>query len=75
METDSVNLPASKDLIEWVLGLLPENTGNSIKIGVEMQVRHEIREITKQSIDKFCEENNLCPLCITGGWNCPFDHK
>lgn len=26
-------------------------------------------------IEEFCKENDLCPICITGGWNCGSDHK
>ena len=28
-----------------------------------------------KSVNQFCEENDICPICIVGSWNCRSDHK
>ncbi len=48
------------------------------RIGVQLTVRIDssmYQKVKEQVIDDFCEQHNLCPDCITGGWGCTSDHK
>lgn len=46
-----------------------------LKNGIAAKVRKEASEKYIQWKDDFCKRHNICPVCITGGYDCDSDHK
>lgn len=62
-------------MIEYLMGLMPNNTGSTVQNIVENRLRFEIKEYKERIISEFCQTHDLCPICITGGFSCGSDHK
>lgn len=73
-------------ILSMAINLLPEKTPGTIFECVKNAFATEIDGfITKlkksredyyaEAIDGFCKDNNICPTCIVGGYDCGSDHK
>ena len=64
-----------KEDIDFMMSFFPkdysEATISMIRANMEARYRQRLSDYQ----DAFCEDNDICPMCITGGWNCDSDHK
>ncbi len=75
LERYDMNKEEFEKTLTFFTGLIPVNSGETVKQQVEYAARRELLEYKESAINDFCKRHNLCPLCITGGWNCDSDHK
>lgn len=61
--------------IDFCISLLPNITSEELKLNIKRQLQGKLIEVKREGIDQFCKENDLCPFCIKGGWECTSDHK
>ena len=62
-----------KFIEEW----MPDMPYGSEKLRerVRSSMQASLNDVIHDAIEDFCEKHNLCPICITGRWNCESDHK
>lgn len=46
-----------------------------ISRGVKDKIRNEASATYQKWKDDFCKRHDICPVCITGGYDCDSDHK
>lgn len=61
--------------VDYIMSFFPKDysdrTLSTIRINIESRVTSRVSDYK----DAFCQDNNLCPICISGGWDCSSDHK
>lgn len=65
----------SKDIVEWAANLLPTNTSQGMRGLLRGELGKKLERMEETLIEDFCRQNNLCPICIKGGYNCTSSHK
>lgn len=61
--------------VDYVMSFFPKDYSDKVLTLIRANVKSAIRKRMSEYKNAFCEDNNLCPLCITGGWECGSDHK
>ncbi len=63
------------EMVDTYLGALPRDLSDSTREILKGQFKMKLIQYNEDLIDNFCESANLCPVCISGGWDCNSDHK
>lgn len=71
---NKVNLSVDDD-INYIMSFFPKDYSDRVLKTIRDSVTSRVRERMSKYKDAFCEDNNLCPICISGGWDCTSDHK
>ena len=64
-----------EQLIQDLVGLIPDNTGITVKKLVEEAIKTKLNNFEEEVKRIFCKEHDLCQICIKGGYYCQSDHK
>lgn len=63
------------ELRDWLASLLPANLSDNARKVIRGEIINNLLDFRDKECDDFCRRNDLCPICITGGWGCGSDHK
>ena len=70
----AISRTETAELKEWILSLFPNLSEEVSKI-IGERIILKLLAYRGHFKDDWCKENNLCPVCVTGGWDCDSDHK
>lgn len=58
-----------------IMAFFPKDYSEETISLIRQRVSENVGALMVDYNNAFCKDNDLCPICITGGWNCDSDHK
>lgn len=61
--------------LDKIMSYFPKDYSDATIKMIRQEIASKINGLMSEYKDAFCEDHDLCPMCVTGGWNCGSDHK
>jgi hypothetical protein len=61
-------------MMDYTEGLLPNNVGRQTIHDTRMKTLELLSGHAEYVIQEFCKGHNICPICITGQYDCSGEH-
>lgn len=65
----------TKMILDKIMDFYPKDYSDATIQNIRNDIEGRINNHLNDFKDAFCKDHNLCPICITGGWDCSSDHK